>query len=259
MKKGSSLFGLLMIVLGTALLGFAAFEALAAFNSKAVEIPAPLPSAIAPLVTPTAPPTQAAVSLPSETPLPPSSSPTEAPASPEEIPTLASIATMPAAPLALPVGSMSRPVRIVIPVLHLDAPVTEMLRDVLTENSAQVSDWQVPKYQVGHAAGSANPGERDNVVMSAHNNLYNALFRKLYTMRPGDEITVYNAAGAAFLYRVAQSYIVQEVGVSFEQQVANAQVMLPTQDARLTLISCYPENNNTHRAIVIAQLIDLGQ
>jgi sortase A len=270
MKNRSALLGLGMVLLGIAVLGYAAVQVGAAIHSSTAVVPTSLSINVSPSPTPSAPPAETARTMARETlaPPPPSPNPSPAPseetsnpapiaALPEETSTLAPIATLPAAPLAPPAGSMSRAVRIVIPVLHLDARVVEMPDTVVMENGEQVSDWQVPKYEVGHAVGSANPGERDNVVMSAHNNLYTALFRKLYTMKPGDEITLYNAAGAAFLYRVFQSYIVQEVGVSFEQQVANAQVMLPTQDARLTLISCYPENNNTHRAIVIAQLLDL--
>lgn len=247
-----------MVVLGTTLVAFALFEAVAAFNSES-QVVATLPVISDPEMTPQAAPSQVAIALPSETPPPAPSSTVSPPTMPQATATLASIQVLPAAPLAMPAGSMSRAVRIIIPALQLDAPVVEMASKIIMENGQRVEDWQVPKYQVGHAVGSANPGERDNVVMSAHNNLYTALFRKLYTMKPGDEITVYNMAGATFLYRVTQSYIVQEVGVSFAQQVANAQVMLPTKDARLTLISCYPENNNTHRAIVIAELLDLGQ
>jgi sortase A len=251
--------GLGMIVLGIAILGFAVIQAGAALNSSVANVPAPTFTTVSLVLTPSIAATQAARIKPSETPPPPSPSPYLPPVLPEETSTLAPITTLPAVPLALPAGSMSRAVRIVIPALHLDARVVEMPSTVVMEDGERVANWLVPKYDVGHAVGSANPGERDNVVMSAHNNLYTALFRKLYTMKPGDEITVSNAAGASFLYRVTQSYIVQEVGVSFQQQVANAQVMLPTKDARMTLISCYPENNNTHRAIVIAQLIDLGQ
>lgn len=247
-----------MVILGLALVSYAVFEAVSTFDSNRAENQAALPPTLLPLETQAAPTTQAAVVVPSASPgtaLPPAeeSSPIAS-----EHPTVPPIATLPAAPVAKPSGTTARAVRIVIPVLHLDARVVNMPDIVVMQNGQRVSNWDVPKYDVGHAAGSANPGERDNVVLSAHNNLYNALFRKLYTMKPGDEITLFNAAGNSFLYRVVQSYIVQEVGVSFEQQVANARVMLPTKDARLTLISCYPENNNTHRAIVIALLIDLG-
>lgn len=259
MKNRSSLVGISMVVIGIALIGFAAFEAFAPFRSNDVKTPSALSATTATRSTPSAPAVQVAANQPSATSTAIPSLPEPATDLPQETATLESLATSPAQPLAKPSGSMFRAVRIVIPAIHLDAPVVEMPSNVIIENGQKVEDWQVPKYQVGHAVGSANPGERDNVVMSAHNNLYNALFRKLYTLKPGDEITVYNYAGAAFLYRVTQSYIVQEVGVSFEQQVANAQVMLPTDDARLTLISCYPENNNTQRAIVIAQLLDLGQ
>lgn len=258
MRKVPAFLGLCLILIGIAFIGIAGVQAIAVFNSNAVvNPPAPaLIQAIVPALSPSPSAVQEAENLPTGIPQPPTNPPTLTPPILSETPTLPSIATLSVAPLVQPTASSSRPIRIIIPVLNLDATVTEMQQNVVIENGAQVSDWQVPKYDVGHAAGSANPGERGNVVMSAHNNLYTALFRKLYTMKAGDEITLYNAAGRSFLYRAAQSYIVQEVGVSFAQQVANAQVMLPTKDSRLTLISCYPENNNTHRAIVIARLLD---
>jgi sortase A len=173
-------------------------------------------------------------------------------------PTLAPIPVVQSAIIAQ-VGTLPKAAHINIPAINVRAAVVEMGWLIQEQNGQQVTEWQLPENDVGHQLGSANPGEQGNVVLSGHNNLYAAVFRKLYTLKPGDQLTLFNTANRGFLYRVSQSYIVQEQDVSYEQQLANARVLLPSGDARLTLISCWPETNNTHRAIVIASLVGAVQ
>lgn len=153
------------------------------------------------------------------------------------------------------VGSLPRAARILIPTLNVGAPTLEMGWEETLLDGKLVTDWDVPLNEVGWSFNSANPGERGNVVMAGHNNLGTAVFKKLYILKEGDEITVTNATGASFLYRVALSYIVAERDVPIAKRLENAKVMQPTNDARLTLISCWPEWSNSHRAIVIARLV----
>ncbi len=154
-----------------------------------------------------------------------------------------------------PVGSLPRAARIRIRTLNVDAPTLEMgWKDTLLDGKL-VTDWDVPLNEVGWSLNSANPGERGNVVMAGHNNLGTAVFKKLYKLKKGDEITITNAVGTSFLYRVALSYVVAERDVPMAKRLENAKVMQPTNDARLTLISCWPEWSNSHRAIVIARLV----
>ena len=53
-------------------------------------------------------------------------------------------------------------------------------------------------------------------------------------------------------YVITEFYRLKDTGVSLAQRVANARYMLPTADTRLTLITCWPPTNNTHRLVVIA-------
>jgi sortase A len=46
---------------------------------------------------------------------------------------------------------------------------------------------------------------------------------------------------------------VPEKYVSEQQRRGNARYIQPTPDDRLTLVSCWPRNDNTHRIIVIAR------
>lgn len=160
-----------------------------------------------------------------------------------------------AAPIIAPRGSLSRTARVIITAINVDAPVEEMGWKTTIQDGQEVTDWDLPNNEVGHSVNSVEAGEAGNVVLSAHNNIYNALFRKLYTLKPGEDVTLVNASGQKFAYEVSQSYIVKEAGATQAEQLLNAQVLLPTRDARLTLISCWPETSNTHRAIVIAKLI----
>lgn len=155
--------------------------------------------------------------------------------------------------------AVSKAVRVVIPSINVDSQILEMGYTFHEENGQTVTDWQIPENVVGHMIGSANPGGLGNVVLSGHNNILGAVFRKLYTMQVGDQITIVNAKGVGFKYRVSQSYIVQERGAALADRLNNAQVLLPTSDARLTLISCWPETDNSNRAIVIAELIGTAQ
>jgi LPXTG-site transpeptidase (sortase) family protein len=165
-----------------------------------------------------------------------------------------------AAPLVNPQSSLdggpsSKSSHVVISAIGVDSPVVEMGYTLRNENGQEIADWQVPDNAVGHMINSANPGTLGNVVLSGHNNIYGAVFKKLYTLKTGDELTLYNKGGSGFLYRVVQSYIVQEQGADLNQRLANARVLLPTGDARVTLISCWPETDNSDRAIVIGELV----
>jgi len=135
-------------------------------------------------------------------------------------------------PLPVPTPGPEHPRRIVIPVIDVDAPVVKG------------DDWESLKKGAGHHIGSANPGERGNCVISAHNDIYGSIFRDLPQMSIGDEILVHTQT-QAYRYVVEQTRIIEPEEVS---------VMAPTSSPVLTLISCYPYGLNTHRIVVIAAL-----
>ena len=53
-------------------------------------------------------------------------------------------------------------------------------------------------------------------------------------------------------YVVVEKLLVQEKGVPLETRIKNAQLIAPTEDERLTLVTC-ARPGATHRLIVIAQ------
>lgn len=97
---------------------------------------------------------------------------------------------------------------------------------------------------VGHHEGTGNPGQAGNVVLAAHRDVNSALFRDLDRLKPGDEIFVSNSLRE---YR----YVVKE---SFVVRPDQTEVMSPTQDSRVTLITCTPIGLATQRLVVIAVL-----
>lgn len=135
-------------------------------------------------------------------------------------------------PLPVPTPGPEQAVRIRIPSIGVDAPVVEG------------DDWESLKRGVGHHIGSANPGERGNCVLSAHNDIYGEIFRDLPEVELGDIVEVYTAS-QVYRYVVTQKRFIEPTEVS---------VMYPTSTPVLTLISCYPYGVDTHRIVVIAEL-----
>ncbi|MCB0064467.1 MAG: sortase, partial [Caldilineaceae bacterium] len=148
------------------------------------------------------------------------------------------------------------PDRLVIPAINLDIPVVELGWRKNTAASGDIfSEWDVAEYAAGWHKNSA-PLENTtinggNVVMSGHNNILGSVFRELDQLKRNDEITVWSGAQRV-LYQVDKVLIVPEKYATEEQRLANAAWIGPSPDARLTLVSCWPRDDNTHRIIVVA-------
>jgi sortase A len=125
--------------------------------------------------------------------------------------------------------------------MSLDSPVHEVTVDM--------GEWQVSPMDIGHHLGTGVPGERGNVVLAGHRDINSALFRELDRLGPGDDIFVSNNLGE-YHYRVVESYVVGP---------DHTEVMDPTDDKRITLITCTPIGLATQRLIVIATLDETTQ
>lgn len=80
---------------------------------------------------------------------------------------------------------------------------------------------------VGHYIGSAFPGEQDQVVLSGHRQ---TVFRDLGKVQIGDQLVVETLAGT-FTYEVFDQFIVDQ---------NDRGVIVPHDEAVLTLVTCYP-------------------
>lgn len=144
------------------------------------------------------------------------------------------------------------PTRLIIPRLDIDAPVEPVSRQPFIENGQTYYQWQVPD---SSAAGWHNEtavlGQIGNTVLNGHHNIYGELFRYLSDLAEGDEIIVEDSTSSHH-YRVTTSIILKERGQSLATRLANASWINPTDDERITLISCWPYTDNSHRVIVVA-------
>jgi sortase A len=126
-------------------------------------------------------------------------------------------------------------IRIQIPAISVDAPVV------------QGDSWEQLKKGVGQQVGTPDPGKNGNVVLSGHNDVYGEVFRYLNRLSPGDSIILFTSQ-RQYIYIVAGMQVVEPTAV---------EVMAPTPDARVTLISCHPYLVNDHRIVVSAVLQSL--
>lgn len=134
------------------------------------------------------------------------------------------------ASIPIPTASAEQAIRIQIPAISVDAPI------VMGDGPEQL------KKGVGQYIGSPNPGEIGNLVLSAHNDVYGEIFRDLDQLIPGDEIIVYTQVRS-------YTYIVQQQQVVEPTQI---EVMAPTADPFVTLISCYPYMVDKQRIVISA-------
>lgn len=135
------------------------------------------------------------------------------------------------------------PTRIVIASVGIDALVHTVgytFRDGALE-------YDVPRREAGHYVDSAAPGDRGNVVIGGHvsNRTGKAVFASLPGVKAGDIVEVYRG-DQVFRYSITEIKVVAAEATS---------VMSQTQDARLTLVTCFPERNYPHRLVVVGKLV----
>lgn len=136
------------------------------------------------------------------------------------------------------------PNRIVIPKLGLNAPI----------------GWDVPLEQmlerlrdgVTHYAGSAKPGEIGNIFITGHSSnfwwdkgRFNQVFALLDKLSPNDDIFV-NYEGKTYHFVVERSYVVKPT---------NIEVLNPTDQPILTLMTCTPVGTTINRLIIQAKQV----
>lgn len=126
--------------------------------------------------------------------------------------------------------------RIQLPSLRIDAPVV------------QGDGWEQLKKGVGQHLGTGNPGEKNNLVLSAHNDIFGEIFRDLDQLKPGDQVILFTSQ-RSYTYIVVDTQIVEPTQV---------EVMAPSEQPTVTLISCYPYMKDNKRIVVSARLLSSG-
>lgn len=107
------------------------------------------------------------------------------------------------------------------------------------------TDAEILSLGVGHYIGSVLPGVVDNSILAGHRD---TVFAKLGELKPGDLILVETTAGT-FTYEMTGSEIVDR---------RDQDVIQPSDEAKLTLATCYPFKaigTTTQAYILSAKLI----
>lgn len=175
------------------------------------------------------------------------------PETPQRLPSVASAAEAPRYRPS-PVGL---PVRIRIPTLNVDGPITEVSLRAVESDGETHYQWQVPSgYKAGWHENSARLGKPGNTVLNGHHNIYGEIFRDLVTLEEGDQIILHDATQKTFVYEVTETELFEEQGQPLSVRLENAKWIEPTEDERVTLVTCWPYTDNTHRVVIVARPVN---
>lgn len=196
----------------------------------AITLPTPASVAIVPTRTPTAPP------LLPESPL-------------DQVPVTAVTITPEAN------RQHNVPSRLVIPEIELDAPISAIGLAAIEYEGETYYQWQVPNdFVAGWHNDSAPLGQTGNTILNGHHNVYGEVFRNLIYLEEGDNIIIYDDE-KEHDYEVVEKVVVAERGQPLEVRLENARWIQPTNDERITLLTCWPYDDNSHRLIIVAKPI----
>jgi LPXTG-site transpeptidase (sortase) family protein len=142
---------------------------------------------------------------------------------------------------------------ITIESIGLEAPIIQTGTQKYWVEGKQYDQWQAPnEFAGGWHETTARLGEIGNTVINGHHNIYGMVFGKLVDMPEGELITI-RGDKREFYYMVTNKMILPEKSVGLAQRLENARWILESEDERLTLVTCWPYESNTHRLIVVAR------
>jgi hypothetical protein len=137
------------------------------------------------------------------------------------------------------------PVKIRIPRLNVTRSIVPLPRT--RDRRTGAATWDTARLfrsgrqdLVGHAEGSANPGEQGNMILVGHNYGYGytGAFVALGRLRPGNQVQVVNQDGQAFAYRITTVKRVAWRLKSFGELTQHLNYLAIGGPERLTLVSC---------------------
>jgi len=134
--------------------------------------------------------------------------------------------------IPIPTPGPEQAIRIQIPTIDVDAPVV------------QGDGWEQLKKGVGQHIGTSRPGDKGNIVLSAHNDIFGEIFKDLDRLKPGDQIILYTSQ-RSYTYSITSSKTVEPTQVD---------VMDPTSHPTVTLVSCFPYLVDNQRIVVTGRL-----
>lgn len=136
-----------------------------------------------------------------------------------------------------------------IPEVNIDADVEE----IAIKDLGDASEYVTPAFTVGHIPGTPNPGSHGNGWYFGHlespiqgqGNVFSRLPKIADLLRNGEDIyVILSVPGRDYLYAVTQTDLVGENDLALYQ----------SDDARITLVTCYPRLLYNQRLLVTAEL-----
>ena len=127
-------------------------------------------------------------------------------------------------------GQLFIPDRIVIPAIHLDAPVVPVESQEVVLNFKTYNQWLVPdEYAAGWHSLSAPLGVIGNTVLNGHHNIFGKVFENLVLLQVDDLIQIY-AGEALFQYQVETKMLLPERYQYLSTRMENARWLAPSED-----------------------------
>jgi len=152
------------------------------------------------------------------------------------------------------------PERILIPSIDLDAPVSPISLQAVVEGSQTYYQWPVPnEFRAGWHDNSARLGQAGNTVLNGHHNIFGQVFRHLVNLNQGDKIMIEDGTGQVFTYQVTLKEIFPERDQPLAVRLENAHWIGATDDERLTIVTCWPLTDNSHRLVIVAEPLNTAQ
>jgi hypothetical protein len=103
-----------------------------------------------------------------------------------------------------------------------------------------------------HSSNRATSVRLPTTCNTAHYNIKGEVFRYLVDLEPGNIITLF-ADGRPYTYTVESRFVAKDKGEPAEVRRENTRWIGPFPAERVTLVTCWPYTNNTHRVMVIAK------
>jgi len=136
--------------------------------------------------------------------------------------------------------------------IELRAPIIPVDQTIVSIEEQDYAQFLVPEtYAAGWHTNSSRLGISGNTVINGHHNAYGEVFKDLKDLEVEDEITILSG-DQEFPYIISNVMILEEREEPLEQRLQNAQWLRQSDDERLTLVTCWPEDTNTHRLILVA-------
>lgn len=147
------------------------------------------------------------------------------------------------------------PQRLIIAKINLDAPVIPVKARKIKVGETVYEQWLAPdEFAAGWPTETAMLGQVGNTVLIGHHNVHGKVFERLHELEAGDLIVV-EGGNRRFSYQIVNVMILPERDTDLQTRLENARWIQPSQDERLTLVTCWPANSNTHRLVIVARPI----